>query len=124
MQVDPERLPHWTRVAFAARCARRVQPLFAEAWPDATPGRVEAVERAIVLAEQSAAEQMACDGLKDAVLGAVMAAGRTCRTKRNCRLRQFQNLGFHTNRTKPSNQTPYAISPTAQCGSCGSFLDP
>jgi hypothetical protein len=76
MRVDPGRLPHWTRVAFAARCARRVQPLFAQAWPNATPDRVTAVEQAIALAERSAAEQRACDGLRKAVLGAVQAAGR------------------------------------------------
>jgi hypothetical protein len=76
MEVDPERLPHWTRVAFAARCARRVQPLFAEAWPEATPGRAGAVERAIALAERSAAERRACAGLREAVLGALRAAGR------------------------------------------------
>jgi len=76
MQVDPERLPHWTRVAFAARCARRVQPLFAEAWPEAPQTRVAAVERAIALAERSATRQQACDGLEDAALGAIQAAGR------------------------------------------------
>jgi hypothetical protein len=76
MEIDPSRLSHWSRVAFAARCARRVQPLFAEAWPDATAARKEAVERAIALAERSVAERQVCDGLKEAMLGAVMAAGR------------------------------------------------
>jgi hypothetical protein len=36
MNVDPGRLTHWTRVAFAAQCARRVQARFTEAWPDLT----------------------------------------------------------------------------------------
>jgi len=76
MQVDPERLPHWSRVAFAARCARRVQPLFAEAWPGAAPARVAAVERAIALAERSAAERRSCDGLRAAYIEAIQAAGR------------------------------------------------
>jgi hypothetical protein len=76
MKVDPERLPHWSRVAFAARCARRVQPLFTEAWPDAAPARVAAVERAITLAEQSAAERRACDGLRAAYIEAIQVAGR------------------------------------------------
>ncbi len=32
---DIARLPRWAQVAFAARCARRVQPLFKYFWPDA-----------------------------------------------------------------------------------------
>jgi hypothetical protein len=76
VQVEPERLPHWARVAFAARCARRVQPLFAAAWPDAAPARVAAVERAIALAERSAAERRAYDGLRAAFIEAIQAAGR------------------------------------------------
>ena len=40
-------LPRWARVAFAARCARRVQPLFMTGWPDAPKEHVESVERAI-----------------------------------------------------------------------------
>jgi hypothetical protein len=76
MDVDATRLPHWSRVAFASRCARRVQPLFEEAWPDADASRKEAVEHAITLAEQSAAKGQALDGLKRAVLGALMVAGQ------------------------------------------------
>jgi hypothetical protein len=76
VQVEPELLPHWKRVAFAARCARRVRPLFDEAWPEATAKRVAAIDLAITLAERSAAKQHPCDGLKDAVVGAIMVAGR------------------------------------------------
>jgi hypothetical protein len=76
MQVDPEQLPHWIRVAFAARCARRVQALFAEAWPEAIPARVEAIERAISLAEQSAVTGHACAGLPEAMREALIASGR------------------------------------------------
>ena len=49
------KLPRWAQVAFAARCARRVQPLFKAEWPDAPAEQVEAVERAIRAAEESAA---------------------------------------------------------------------
>jgi hypothetical protein len=76
MNVDPRRLGHWSRVAFAARCARRVQPLFEEAWPDATEKRKEAVERAIALAELAATQRQPVKGLKEAVLDACAAAGR------------------------------------------------
>ena len=44
------RLPRRAVVAFAARCARRVQPIFA-AWPGATQRHIVAVDRAISLAE-------------------------------------------------------------------------
>jgi hypothetical protein len=47
-------LPRWARVAFAARCARRVEPLFRQAWPDAPVELVEAVQRAVECAETSA----------------------------------------------------------------------
>lgn len=50
------RLPRWACVAFAARCARRVQPLYKLAWADA-PDRerhVAAIDRAITLAESCA----------------------------------------------------------------------
>ncbi len=50
-----ECLPRWARVAFAARCARRVQPLFAT-WPNATEEHKQSVEKAIVCAEQAARE--------------------------------------------------------------------
>jgi hypothetical protein len=49
-------LPRWAVVAYAARCARRVQPLFTHYWPDAPREHVEAVDRAITLAEAAAAD--------------------------------------------------------------------
>lgn len=48
-------LPRWARVAFAARCARRVEPLFLKLWLEAPQKHVSAVSRAVVVAEQSAA---------------------------------------------------------------------
>ena len=57
------------------RCARHVLPLFHHFWPDAKAERVEAVEQAIHLAEQSAAEGRPADGLEAAVLNGVMTAG-------------------------------------------------
>jgi hypothetical protein len=55
------RLSPWVRMAYAARCARRVQPLF-EAWPGATPEKREAVERAISLVERAAEQGNASTG--------------------------------------------------------------
>ncbi|OWK41704.1 hypothetical protein FRUB_03782 [Fimbriiglobus ruber] len=76
MEVALERLSHWSRVKFAALCARCVQPFFTEMWPEATPDRIAAVERAIALAEQSATDGRAHPELKAAVLAASTTAGR------------------------------------------------
>jgi hypothetical protein len=47
------KLPRWARVAFAARCARRVFPYFRD-WKKADDKQVKAVEQAISLAENDA----------------------------------------------------------------------
>ncbi len=44
-------LPRWAKVAFAARCARRVQPLFATFWWKAPREHIAALDNAIALAE-------------------------------------------------------------------------
>ena len=49
---DIKQLPRWARVAFAARCARRAQPLFKKHCPDAPEKHDIAIETAISLAEQ------------------------------------------------------------------------
>lgn len=48
-------LPRPAITAFAARCARRVEPLFARNWSDAPDFRVKALDQAITAAERSAA---------------------------------------------------------------------
>src|SRR5262249_22966772 len=68
-------LPHWARVAFAARCGRHVLPLFTTHWPTALLRRRAALVWAIELAEQSAAEGRPQEGLKEAQMQAVMTAG-------------------------------------------------
>jgi hypothetical protein len=55
------RLPRWARVAFAARCARRVLPLFGHFWPDALPEHAKAAADAVIVAEAAAAEAVAGD---------------------------------------------------------------
>ena len=45
-------LPLGAQVAFAARCARRVQPLFTFFWPGAPKKHVDALEKAILFAER------------------------------------------------------------------------
>lgn len=55
-------LPRWAMVAFAARCARRVQPLFRASWPTAPDKRVIALDKAVMLSERSAAYADADEG--------------------------------------------------------------
>ena len=45
------RMPKWATVVFAARCARRVQPVFTRVWKDAPRQHVEAIDKAISLSE-------------------------------------------------------------------------
>ncbi len=49
------KLPRWARVAFAARCARRVLPLFRHFWPTAPSAHIRAVSNAVSIAEHAAA---------------------------------------------------------------------
>ncbi len=72
---DIESLPHWARVAFAARCARAVLPLFKGAWPDAPAGRRASLTTAAEFAERSAAAAAVDGGSDDVAKGAVATAG-------------------------------------------------
>ncbi|QEH34924.1 hypothetical protein OJF2_34690 [Aquisphaera giovannonii] len=72
---DIASIPHWARVAFAARCSRNVLPLFERFWPDAEPRRREPLLSATRLAERSAQEGRPAPGLKDAIVGSVTTAG-------------------------------------------------
>jgi predicted ATPase len=53
-ESEMAKLPGWARVAFAARCARRVQRLLAEVSPTAPSGELSVIERLIAQTEQSA----------------------------------------------------------------------
>lgn len=46
-------LPCEAQTAFAARCARRVQPLLKHYWPEAPEKHIEAIEKKITAAESS-----------------------------------------------------------------------
>jgi hypothetical protein len=72
---DLTRLPHWARVAFAARCGRFGAELFCVNWPTADPDRLAAVLGAIEKAEQSAATGSAIDGVGAMALDACRTAG-------------------------------------------------
>jgi hypothetical protein len=70
-----EELPHWARVAFAARCARRALALFHNAWPDADPEHSANLEAAVTLAEQSANTGALATGVDRAIPNAICVAG-------------------------------------------------
>ena len=73
-------LPIWARVAFAARCARRVQPWFKASWPGAPNKLLKAVETAVTFAEDSARTATATDTAVDTVARAAsFAADRAAR---------------------------------------------
>ena len=75
MDINLKKLSHWGRVAFAAKCVRRVQPIFVESWPESSAARRESVEIAIQLSERSAIERRPIEGLKAAALAAGITAG-------------------------------------------------
>lgn len=52
-------LPRWARVAFAARCARRVLPLFRAKWTNAPPEQVLLLKHAVDFSELSASRAVA-----------------------------------------------------------------
>src|SRR5688572_25539644 len=73
---DLMKLPRWAAAAFAARCARRVQPLYA-AIAAARPDHIAAIDAAIALGERCAAnaEEASNEGAVAADLSAASAAG-------------------------------------------------
>jgi hypothetical protein len=74
-EEELKQLPRWAIVAFAARCARRVQPLYVKHNPDAMPNHVQAIDKAITLAEATASGGVATDmELRDAIRVALAAA--------------------------------------------------
>lgn len=76
---DVMNLPRWARVAFAARCARRVRPLFTASRSDVSSEDVLAVDRALELAESSARLGRSADvhAHADAVVGISHAAAHS-----------------------------------------------
>ncbi|HEX3152198.1 MAG TPA: DUF4375 domain-containing protein [Gemmataceae bacterium] len=77
-QLDPAQhaadLPYWARVAFHARVARQVLPLWEEAWPEAPHEHHEAVEQAVVLGELCASEGKTVGNLRTAAAHAAQVA--------------------------------------------------
>jgi len=66
-RMNLEMLPHLARVAFAARCARRVQTLLSQFAPEISEEFLETVEQAILLAERSSTDGRPRAGLAQAV---------------------------------------------------------
>lgn len=62
-----KKLTLWAQVAFAARCARRVQPLFEYGWPDATIESIEIIDKAIAHVEEVVADPKTVNQKKSAI---------------------------------------------------------
>ncbi len=73
-EADLRQLPRWARVAFAARCGRRVQPLLRRFWDQPHPQLLEVFERVIEVVEQSAAQAKPCAELEEAMRAAESCA--------------------------------------------------
>ena len=70
------RLPHWARVAYAARCARSVLPLFDRAWPHAATERKQYLYNAIQFTEKSSTEGQSLSGIgREVIIDALTTAG-------------------------------------------------
>ena len=76
-EVDASRLPHWARVAFAARCAHVTRPMFDQYWSDAANQFRDAVQTAITTAEEAATNAVTLPMDSDVASNARQAAGRT-----------------------------------------------
>ena len=66
-EADMRDLPRSARIAFAAKCGRRVQPLLRRFWTNPVPEALKAFDQAVTLAEQSAAQGIAVTGLDEAL---------------------------------------------------------
>jgi hypothetical protein len=98
--VDATLLPHWARVAFAARCARRAYPLFVKSWPKAIARRSESILTAIQLAERSSAEGKVVEGLDSAISETVITAGAALSSV----------YGFASNEPSPNDNNSATIA--------------
>jgi hypothetical protein len=70
-----EPLPHWACVAFVARCARLVLPIFDAAWPDAPANRRDGLLAGIFSGEESAKHAKLSEDSEEADFAAVTACG-------------------------------------------------
>lgn len=55
-RAEVEKLPRFARVAFAARCARRVFPILRRCWPSAPADHLATLENAVAVAEKCSSE--------------------------------------------------------------------
>lgn len=100
LAVDLTLLPHWARVAFAARCARRVYPLFTMSWSNAIARRSDSILHAIQLAERSSAEGKIVEGLEPAIIETVITAGAALSSV----------YGFASNEPSPNDNNSATIA--------------
>jgi hypothetical protein len=76
-EIEIAQLPRWAKVAFAARCARRVLPIFHQKWPDAPIELFTALQYATDTCEWLAS-QGGESNTRISLLGAVVCAVYVC----------------------------------------------
>src|SRR5262245_18855395 len=75
-QEEIEKLPRWARVAYLARCARRLLPLYHHFWPDAPRAHEQTLMGVVLLAEQFAITAQCDERARDARDLAYNAGGK------------------------------------------------
>jgi hypothetical protein len=101
-------LPRWARVAFAAKCGRRVQPLLRQFGANPHPDVLQAFDQAITLAEQSAAQAGPAPGLEEALRQAATYAPTMAG------LAQMRQPGSAPTPVPTSDIIDYAVAATAR----------
>ena len=76
-EIEIAQLPRWAKVAFAARCARRVLPVFHQKWPDAPLELFTALQYATETCEWLASRG-GKSNTRISLLGAVVCAAYVC----------------------------------------------
>jgi hypothetical protein len=113
--LDLEKLPYLARVAFAARCARRVQALLGRGSPDVPEGFWEAVDHAITLAERAGADGWPGAGLAKAVEEAER------RARGALGVAQVWACGTGSGSVPPSAPVRRAVAYTAAAAACAAL---
>jgi Domain of unknown function (DUF4375) len=72
-----KKLPRWAQIAFVARCARLVLPLYRDAWPKCPDQVIADLELGVRAVEQSAARASPTGNLKQVRNAAGLAAGES-----------------------------------------------
>jgi multidrug efflux pump subunit AcrA (membrane-fusion protein) len=109
-------LPRRAMIAFAGRCALRVQPLFKHGWPEAPKKYLDAIDRAVTLVQTSAVSPVSTSDLHGAYAGAARAAYAAARVDAAARAADaaaYAARAAHAARAAYARAAAYAADATA-----------